>query len=576
MLDPAEEFDAIRGDLNRKRIPVSRNERPTRRHSYNTLEFGVIPRASAFDDDPLLCSPIHLIPELRQHECTALLREAVRSQLDCGRKRWDGDWPALYLFYVQTGERSMRRFHRVWGPIAFPVCGFGSWIPSYQELYHRFIELERCWTAFADAVELLIQQALKYEPRISQVIMADSTHALSAASIEHACTEADNCKGDRPGHRSPFATDKPEEVARARSEESEYEPADDTARYAGTLTRRGIETYTNPSGRVMHYRLVFADDHWGRSLDLISGFRRYNTRKSWFGTLVPALITPVVGLPLCVEPMPADIQEWDAYPRLFERVCRILGRPPLAVTGDRGFGLRDFYEFNIRRGVAVVGPRRKRGKIETHLDWRDKRGRWDEDGVPRCPICGGEGRQDGAGLGLYFDEAGNPRIRFVCATPYGPRCRKVWSIACAEEWADLIALSRVNPLYWDLRHGHHNLEGVFDHARDRHRVDGKDVSSRLLRAGVPAHRLRRWSSLLLDWFRVDLRHGWITSHGLDVTPNDPTLARHSTIQDARSGAITAAGKGSEWYARRIAERRDNGTHLPYGPAWEQFNTEEAA
>lgn len=93
MIDPAEEFDAIRGDLNRKRIPTSRNDRPTRRQSYSTLEFGVIPRATAFDDDPLLCSHIHLIAEFRRHERAALLREAVNSQVGCGRKRWDGDWP---------------------------------------------------------------------------------------------------------------------------------------------------------------------------------------------------------------------------------------------------------------------------------------------------------------------------------------------------------------------------------------------------------------------------------------------------------------------------------------------------
>jgi hypothetical protein len=134
----------------------------------------------------------------------------------------------------------------------------------------------------------------------------------------------------------------------------------------------------------------------------------------------------------------------------------------------------------------------------------------------------------------------------------------------------LLALSRKTELYHAIRYWHSNYEHVFRHWRERYSVAGKDVSGRLRRSGVPAQRLRAAASLVLDWFRVDLRHGWLEPVALDVALNVAAPTRLSGRQDRHSGEVTEAGYGTERLGRVISERIETGTHLPYGNAWEQL------
>jgi hypothetical protein len=397
--------------------------------------------------------------------------------------------------------------------------------------------------------------------------MVDASHAKSPSAIYHACLDPVACA--KAGSEGTYwRTSDTVEIELARAREAEDELPDDGEE--PERTRGEIVVLTRPSGREVPYRELFSRGHRGLTLDLTSGLRSYKHGAKWHGILTPTFYPFPVGLPaLAVYPIPADFPEWHAWPRLHDLVLRVIGRPPAIVGVDRGSGFSPFYRFNTRRGIATVGPRRLRKWLERddRLTWRLKGGDVDEDGEPRCPGCGGQTRRHGrytsahratdATLGPYFDEHGEPRIRFACIDPQDDHCDGVHSIPCSRDFIWLTPLSRLQPLYADVRFVHRNREGGFRYGRDRYTVAGKDDSSRLLRPGLPPQRLRLWASLLLDWFRVCLRHGWLDARELSVQTNEATI-------------VDLSGIGSERLADRIERRRQLGTDMPYGPLWERL------
>jgi hypothetical protein len=127
----------------------------------------------------------------------------------------------------------------------------------------------------------------------------------------------------------------------------------------------------------------------------------------------------------------------------------------------------------------------------------------------------------------------------------------------------------VHPLYWDARFMHHNREAVFGHDRSRSSTNGKDPSSRLNAGGIPAQRLRGWAAVTISWFQIALRHGFLEQRTMTVKHNTYRAQRCSTVIDPRTGAIIESGVGIEDYLRRIDERRQNDTDLPFSTVWEQ-------
>jgi hypothetical protein len=561
MIDPAEEFDDLRGGLRRALDePVPRHHRwPRRRPSYEATTISAVPKAAAFSTDEELSSALDLIVELQAHEFGAALMELTMPHHHVGRRRTPGSWIMVYLIYVCMALTSMKQFHRHLRKIVFPLCGFGDWIPAYTEMTERFKELVGAWECFVDAVALLIATVDPYVPQLGHCGFVDATSFLSPHVVLDACTDPEECRA--AGDDSPWRIASASAIEQARAKDAEKEP--DEHDLQPDLTRRGLIRLTQPSGQLVWYRRFFANGHWGLCLDLTAGFRRYGAGTSWLGGLTLAYVVPPFGLPLAISPVPADIQEWDAYPPLFDLICRILGHPPLVVSVDRGPAIKAFYLYNTLRGVAVAGPRRLRPNIETHLDWRHPKGIYDEDGVLRCKHCRLPGRQHGSGLGLYFTDKGEPRIRSRCVTPFDdPRCAELQSESCLTDPVNIIPLSRVHPLYSDARYVHHNKESVFHHERQRSATNGKDQSMRLNVAGVPAQRLRGWASLFLDWFQLALRHGFIEPRTMTVKRNPLVLTELSSKVDPRTGAILRAGVGADRYLNRLDERRANHTDLP--------------
>lgn len=136
---------------------------------------------------------------------------------------------------------------------------------------------------------------------------------------------------------------------------------------------------------------------------------------------------------------------------------------------------------------------------------------WDRHGVVRCTSCGGPCDQTGPGLGLYFARE-KPRLRVKCMLGLEPGCKRIQSIACEEEWLLLTPISRLSPTYHALGNTGKSFERVFRHWRDRYTVAGNDIDTRPKRAGLAWQHLRAQVALVIEWYSLTLRNGWLGSH----------------------------------------------------------------
>lgn len=575
--DPAAEFEPLRGSLQRLRVPEGgRVPRPEKRaKSFQQVELVTIEGASDFKSDRVLSDRELLIEELHKHEQMQQLVEAVREVFPESRKRADGDWLSLYLYMVDGAAKNpydlaqteaLRHGAR--------VSGFGDWLPKKSLIEKRFAELECCWEILANAVGEQIGIAADAVPELVDVVYVDSTAARSAARLEHCCTDLEACRkaGRREAELSPAEWRKA--LKKARQAEAEL-PEDQVPPKSATRQQVVLVDDETKRGPQL-YRLFFINGHWYRSLDVTSGFRRYDSGLMWHGSFHQFAVSPVVWLPVSALCFPCDMAEFDGCPALLDYIVASTGRRPYIVGTDRGFSISPFYEYNLRRGTSVVAPRRgindKNPRINLRRPW------FDEHGLPRCAFCGGVGLVDLPGLGLER-RGRDPRIAFACAAPFFPECtqRQLFDPMTLKEpdlqalkWVSALPLSRLTELYQAIRYWRSPSEGVHRQIRWNYLVAGNDVGSKTFRPGIPAQRLRMWAGLLLSWWRLNLRHGWIESRGLKVTINDSRLVRLNGIQDRQTGRITTPGHGSRRVAAVLAERAENNTDLPYGDALAQL------
>jgi hypothetical protein len=589
------------GRLHASRVPETRGSWPGkrgRRPSWKDVRLTQLDEACEFSSDRELSDPVSVIRELKKHpQYVEPLRQATRHLYEkkpsleygtkIGRYRMKGDFGLLYLAFVLTGDTSRLSFwNRYASSPIWQECGFDAQ-PDYEIMRLRFNELEHYWMGVRDMGRLVIQQAVRHDPEIGEFWMVDSTGWQTPAGLEHCCTDKARCRAllEKQGKRKPHkpaaasedgddsradhATDggtdgaddqlvsggrrgAPQRLRRAPAEAIESERHREQADLEPDPELRA-DSVIEPLEEDETYQYFLIDGHRYRTRDKTAGLRHYKSGKgkSWFGGYgTPALDTKY-GVALAAETFPADDQEWDHYPDLYESAIAATGKAPLAVSTDRGFGLKAFDEFNTRRGVATVRPFRQTSREKERADMRSDL--VDEHGVPRCQHCGGEGDMDSAGLGWYLDRKHEPRIRFRCKAPATPDCKKLQSISCAEDWRLLLPLNLTQPLYHALREMHFSFERIFGHWRQRYGVFGKNASTSLRRRGVPAQRLRAQAAVFLDWFRICLRHGFLGSW------------RTRNTNEAQD--ITGKGKKRLGNVMRARSRRL--LDLPYGTAAER-------
>ncbi|MGE0025584.1 MAG: hypothetical protein AB7U07_00570 [Thermoleophilia bacterium] len=552
--------DWMRGELGRRRQPASGELVQRSRKLPGIPELWVLPGAAAFAADPALGSTAGVLLEIVAlgllEDIVAELAVRRRRRHEQHRPRDPGEPVALYFVYVDRRFRSVQHFHHQLDRATLELSDYGERTPSVSELEERFKELEQDWDVLREAKNFLLRAAVTAEPRILDIVFLDPTGFSSPAVLHHAC------RGGCSDPAGMIRNAMPAAVEHERWEEVK-QPGYGEAEPASTRTRMGIiEEVRSAAGHRRRYALHKVRGHDFRTRDLSSGLRRYESQVSWFGGWIyPFGSAFLNGETIEAQVLPADVQEYDGYPALVDSVRLATGTLPRIVSADRASSIRAMYEFNARRLITVLSPERRIAGKEVHRDWRSDR--FDEDGVPRCRRCGGPGNQSWPGLGLKLSR-GEPVIKFVCHARPIQDCPGFQQIPCHEEWLKLTGVSQLLELPHAVAERHSTHEHIHRHNRQRFLVGGKDISSRLYRAGIKAQRLRVAAAQLLLWLRLCLRNGWLSPRVLDVRRNEASPVRLSAPQDRHSLDLTGEGIGVARLARLRATREAEGMDRPYG------------
>ena len=199
------------------------SRRPAKLHQRELVH---VYRATEFSDDPDLQDPVWLVRELKQHpQLLGPLEEMLtpapaRDQFVApgrrgrGRPRLKGSWPLVYLAFVISRDPAMESFWQRWRDSAlWWEAGF-EFVPDYDTLRLRFVELEKLEaersergekTAFRHIADLLITQARRHEPRIGQVIHVDGTAWQTHARLHHACPAPRSLRPPHPRRQDDLA-----------------------------------------------------------------------------------------------------------------------------------------------------------------------------------------------------------------------------------------------------------------------------------------------------------------------------------------------------------------------------------
>lgn len=565
--------DHMRGALGRMEAEVARERirEVGRSQAHATTVLYRLKGAADFAGRRGLETTANLIYELRAQGIADELigRFELRREADKrgpgGRRRRLGSFELLYLAMVEEDRVSVEKF---WDKIStdlLQACGFEGWVPSLSMVEDRFAQLEDGVDIFESVAQLLIRGAVASDPRITDVVSVDATGWLSPSPLHDACTDGRACEKAREDLKGDRRSDSLDDIAQGHVDEAD-DPRWGEADYEPSgRTRRPYLDVVQGAGRPRRYGVYDLGGHVKRNTDWSSGIRYYSKiRKLWCGGYLLVAISALLGEPIAICGGPADVNEFDFFPALLAAVRTALGRYPRVMSFDRHYFVRALFRICTERLIAPVAPERAiTGKSE-HQAWRTP---WfDEDGVPRCPYCGGVGNQSGPGLGLR-PTRGGPVILARCLDLADGRCGKEFSVPCSLEWLKLTALSQLNPLYWAVAERHQTYERGFRHMRQRFSMAGKDLSTCLYRPGVYAQLLRAQAALLILWLKLSLRNGWLTPLTIEIDVNANGAERLSALQDRRSLAITATGHGAA-RLRALRERRErDGLHLPYGDAY---------
>lgn len=160
-----------------------------------------------------------------------------------------------------------------------------------------------------------------------------------------------------------------------------------------------------------------------------------------------------------------------------------------------------------------------------------------------CKHCNGETR-----FVRFHANSRKPRLWFHCLLEPTSACQKDQSISCSTDWRLLRPLWETDEIFQNLLASHSRYERAHHHARQRFRDSGKDVLSRPKRIGRSWQQLRSDASLVVEWFRICWRHGWL--------PGSKNRNHHEERH--------FRWKGREGAAKLAAERAAAFLHLPYG------------
>jgi hypothetical protein len=498
--------------------------------------------ATDFSGDRLVNDPLWLVRQAKALRWAhgPLRRAAADLQADWGRGREPGDWTLPYLAFVISRIPDIQPWFDQSSQQLWTECGFSD-KPPYSRVYERFTELEQVGTSFQAAAGRLIRHAKRHDKRVGEHVMFDSTEAETNSALRHVC-----CKPKRGRHGAP---QHPARVHSADVRQERQEAAAEPAPERPEPILGDADKVRMRGGR----KQVLINGHWYETLDKTAGIRAYTrggkTIRFWHGFYNQKAVDHFTGGTLAVENFNASVQEHLCYPDVFDQLEDNLGCLPQSASLDRGFSVSMVFKHNTSRGVATVAPWRKIGFAAkgTTLRRHDF-DHWDRHGVMRCNFCGGETKQI-----RFSANNGRPRIWVRCTAPRTPDCKRDQTISCAEDWRMLLPLSRLNPLYHQIKASHEHYERVHDDWRERYKVAGDNRSNRPKRRGIEWQNLRSYAALFIEWLRICFREGWLGS-----------ARRHD-------GAVKGPnGHGDRALKSLLKSRVRNGLTVPYGEAAEKL------
>lgn len=569
---PSPAPDELREQIHERKVPKPGELPPAGRQKHPaTLELFALEKAADFSD-PALVHPHLTLRELQaQAIATDVLRRvyerrATRRQLAArhpgGLKPLPGSEVLLFLDYVDRGFTSPYEYARQLDSLTVMLCGYER-IPSPQYVDAAFAELEKDVEAFLEVAALLIRLADSCCPGLFDICFLDATIARSPSRRKHICTDKHIQKGRCKRNLGPTRPHGLDQINQARWDEVDDPDWGEQHFLSGERRTRlpFIQVTQRPGRPDRMHGLYAAGGCYFASLDWQAGMRSYQgTTTSWFGYLVSWLVPAALGEPAFCHVYPADVQEYDVFPTLLDLFLRALGRYPRIISTDSAYSIKAFAEACTRRRITFVTPDR-RGKIKpTALV--------DQHNVPRCQGCGGPGIVTAPGFGLH---PSGVFITYLCASPVPGRdeCLGEQTLSCATEWRRVTALPRTTELYQAISKRHGVNERVGRHNRQRFKIAGKELPEILARPGLGAQRLRIAAAMLLLWFRLCLRNGWLTPLIAPVDAQKPSRIRLSGRQDRFSGEIRSAGIGTPGLQKVYRERQRLGLSYPSGRAWEE-------
>ena len=501
--------------------------------------------ASDLSEYPELRGSMNVVKRVKEQPWVwNALRKACELEVKYARKRDAGHWELVAIAFVVSGYVDVQPWYDNTPDELWTACDFDN-KPSRQTVHRRLRELEAVCDEFLNAAGAVIRHCRKHDERVMAHVHFDFTEDETHAALLHDCQAGEPCKrrgksGSRGRVRGNALRPRraATQEARERREQWNTEDPADSVNSAKAVTPKTMEVQRNG----LNIKRLKVNGCWYRTRDMEAGVRAYTskgrTSRFWHGYYSGKAVDHYTG-GVIPSVDPANKQEYDLFKPLYDRVVDMVGEAPQTVIGDRGLSVAKCFEHASSNGSAPVFPWRRYGDGKRH----DKLTH-DRHGVMRCKHCGGPMSQV-----KYSKNKGKPRLWFRCSLVTTPDCAREQTITCATDWRFLIPLSRMEPLYHELRKSHRTYEATHDYWRDRYRVAADTLANRPKAVGLDWHRLRASVACFVDWLRIAYVNEWIGS------------ARH--IAHDRVRAFKWAAREA---ARELADKRTRaGLGYPYGP-----------
>ena len=233
---------------------------------------------------------------------------------------------------------------------------------------------------------------------------------------------------------------------------------------------------------------VRSNGHWWLTRDKDAGTRAYLTnkrlRKFWHGYYSQIVVDHFTRLPMAIRLFPADRNESEEYPAIYEMAKGYAGKDPTARRWRQRVILQSHLRVQHPPGGRVGVPDRRQG---TNLPLSAQRGdTFDEHGVPECPHC--KGLTDFVRFAIDKN-TGRPRMWVRCAFPLTDKCEKEQAISCSRDWRRLLPVWRTHPGYEAMTDSHETYEGKHAALRSNYLIGPNSVANRPCRVGIAWHQL---------------------------------------------------------------------------------------